>query len=106
MVLRGRLPGATRLATGAPAASTGAALKSVSWLFSMIPRAMWNEPSVDSTVVVIVTTLPSLSTIEMCVVPCSGVLSMPSGGAPKSPAAAVPMLRVQADQAALGRRSC
>ncbi|MPN38173.1 hypothetical protein SDC9_185697 [bioreactor metagenome] len=58
MVLRGRLPGATRLAMGVPLASTGAAEKSVSWLVSRKPSTMWNEPMLDSTVVVIDTALP------------------------------------------------
>ena len=58
MVLRGRLPGATRLAMGTPAPSAGWAEKSVSWLASRKPPTMWNEPMLDSTVEVIDTTLP------------------------------------------------
>ena len=58
MVLRGRLPGATRLATGTPAASAGCTEKSVSWLVSRKPPTMWYEPMLDSTVEVIDTTLP------------------------------------------------
>ena len=40
---------------------------------------MWYEPKPDSTVVVMLTTLPSLSTMVMCVVPASGALLVPVG---------------------------
>ena len=66
--LRGRLPGATRLAT-APPSSTGRKLKSVSSLLSRNPRTMMRLPKNASIVVVIETALPSRSTIEICVVP-------------------------------------
>ena len=58
MELRGRLPGATLLATGAPS-STGRKLKSVSSLLSRKPRTMMRLPKNDSIVVVIETALPS-----------------------------------------------
>ena len=58
MVLRGRLPGATRLATGVPELSAGWAEKSVSWLVSRKPPTMWKEPMLDSTVEVMDSTLP------------------------------------------------
>ena len=56
-----------------------------------------------STVVVIASALPSLSTIVMCVVPFSAVLDEPSTG-PRLPAAAVPMLVVKLMFAARLRR--
>ncbi|MNL12877.1 hypothetical protein D3C87_1337580 [compost metagenome] len=98
IVLRGRLPGATRLANftfGVTEVSIGLSAKSVSWLFSRKPCVMWNEPMLPSTVVVITTTLPCLSTTVKCVVPCSSVLSMPSGTSPRSPALARFMLFVR-----------
>src|SRR5882724_5409697 len=44
IVLRGRLPGCTRLGTGSPSGPTGSAAKSVSWLFRMNPSTRWKEP--------------------------------------------------------------
>ena len=44
----------------------------------------------DSTVVVMDTALPCLSTMVKCVVPLSGVLSTPIGTGPRLPACAVP----------------
>ena len=65
---RGRLPGSTRFATGAPSTS-GANEKSVSSLLSRKPPSVsrWlpNAHSIDD---VIATALPAPSTIEMCVV--------------------------------------
>ena len=52
-------------------ASVGVAEKSVSWLFSRNPLVMWNEPMLDSTVVVALSTLPCASTIVNWFVPCS-----------------------------------
>ena len=49
--LRGRLPGATTLAT-VRLPSTGVKLKSVSWLLSMKPRTMTKLPKITSIVVV------------------------------------------------------
>lgn len=93
--LRGRLPGCTRFATSAPLLSVGEAEKSVNWLLSRKPCVMWNEPMLDSTVVVALSTLPSPSTIVNWLVPCSiRVVSTPSGIAPRSPGCAVPMLLV------------
>ena len=92
--LRGRFFGATRLAISMPAASVGAAEKSVNWLFSRNPLVMWNEPMLDSTVVVAVSTLPAPSTMVNWFVPCSTVLSAASGIGPRLPACAVPMLLV------------
>ena len=103
--LRGRLPAATRLAMGSPPASVGAAEKSVSWLFSRKPpRVMWKAPKPLSMVVVNDTTLPRPSTTVMCVVPFSlpGADRPPTG--PRSPAGAVPMLRVRLIKLARWRR--
>src|SRR5690348_14778162 len=72
MVLLGRLPGCTRLATGIPPGPAGSAEKSVSWLFRMKPSTMWNDPNADSTVVVSAAALPSESTTLTWLVPCSG----------------------------------
>ena len=58
-----------------------------------------------STVVVMTTALPSLSTIVMCVVPLSGVTATPSGvTGPRLPGIAVPMLRVRLIRPARLRR--
>ena len=94
MELRGRLPGSTRFASGAPSGPVGCAEKSVSWLFRTNPSTMWNEPNADSTVVVIAAALPYLSTTEMWLVPCSRswVCGL-SGTGPKSPGCAVPIDR-------------
>ena len=102
--LRGRLPGWTRFAIGAPVLSVGVAEKSVSWLLRMKPRVMWYEPKPLSTVVVITSALPFLSTIVMWVVPLSGVRSTPSGTAPRLPATAVPMLVEKLSRSARPRR--
>ena len=91
--LRGRLPGWTRLATGAPSGPAGSAAKSVSWLFRMNPSTMWNEPNADSTVVVSAAALPYSSTTLIWLVPCSGMGAGVAGGAANSPGFAVPMLR-------------
>ena len=99
--LRGRLLAAMLLAIGAPAASIGDAEKSVSWLLRIIPLLMWNEPMLDSTVVVAETTLPLPSTIEKWLVPYSGVVSIPrSTSVLNAPAVAVPMLAVSLISAA------
>src|ERR1700709_2669715 len=75
---RGRLPGATALAAGAPPASVGEKEKSVSWLFSTKPCVIRPEPKMLSTVVVIETTSPRASTMTKCEVPPgSTVLSGP-----------------------------
>ena len=58
MELRGRLPGATRLATPMPS-STGWKLKSVSSLFNRNPRTITWLPKKDSMVLVMDTALPS-----------------------------------------------
>ena len=80
---RGRLPGATALATGAPAVSTGENEKSVSWLFRKKPWTIRPEPKMLSTVVVMDTALPSLSTTTKWVVPAgSRVASGPRAWAP------------------------
>src|SRR3954471_11122381 len=80
---RGRLPGATALATGRPWASTGEKEKSVSWLLRKKPSTMRPVPKIDSTVVVIETTLPSRSRMMKCEVPVgSSVLSLAATGAP------------------------
>src|SRR5829696_3220958 len=84
MVLRGRLPGSTRLGTGTPSL-TGSAAKSVSWLLRMNPSTMWNEPNADSTVVVSAAALPCVSTMLIWLVPCSGVGGAGSVGGPNSP---------------------
>ncbi|MNN51127.1 hypothetical protein D3C81_1657460 [compost metagenome] len=84
--LRGRLPGCTRFATGTPS-TEGTGLKSVSSLFSRKPLVMWYEPSPDSMVVVIDTTLPYLSCSDRWVVPRSCTDDGDSGTSPRSPAA-------------------
>src|SRR4029078_11430317 len=66
---RGRLPGATALATARPSASTGAKEKSVSWLLRKKPSTIRPVPKMLSTVVVIDTTLPSPSRTMKCEVP-------------------------------------
>jgi hypothetical protein len=58
---RGRLPGATAFATGRPMSSTGANEKSVIWLLRKKPSTIRPLPKMDSTVVVIDTTLPAAS---------------------------------------------
>ena len=94
-----------RLATLMPAASMGEIEKSVSWLFRMKPLVMCQEPKPLSTVVVITTTLPFLSTMVMWVVPASaGPLPMPSGTAPRLPGWAVPMLLAKLTRSARPRR--
>ena len=82
---RGRLPGSTRLATGAPA-TAGRNEKSVSWLLSMKPRTMRREPKALSMLVVIDTTLPSPSTtLRWVVEACSD----PGSSAPRAPPSAL-----------------
>src|SRR6476619_4900743 len=93
MVLRGRLPGWTRLGTGTPSGPRGSAAKSVSWLLRMNPSTMWNEPNADSTVVVIEAALPLVSTMLIWLVPCSGGGGAGAVGGPNSPGFAVPMVR-------------
>src|SRR3954471_10789428 len=86
---RGRLPGATALATGRPCASTGEKEKSVSWLLRKKPSTMRPVPKIDSTVVVIETTFPAASRIMKCEVPVgSGVWSVPAGAASRGTPAA------------------
>ena len=77
---RGRLPGATAFATGRPPIS-GRNEKSVSWLFSTIPRTTMRDPNASSTVVVSATALPAPSTIERWLVPFSGCGGWLEGGA-------------------------
>ncbi|MNT64234.1 hypothetical protein D3C72_2021140 [compost metagenome] len=62
-------------------------MKSVSSLFSRKPLVMWYEPSPDSMVVVIDTTLPYLSCSDRWVVPCSSTMEGVSGTSPRLPAA-------------------
>jgi hypothetical protein len=62
---RGRLPGSTRLATGTPSTWLRNE-KSVSSLFRRNPRTMIRDPKAFSMVVVIDSTLPAASTMEMC----------------------------------------
>ena len=93
MELRGRLPGATLLATPTPS-STGRKLKSVSSLFSRKPWTMMRLPKKASIVVVIETALPSPSTIEICVVPgisSTGIVVVGDLHAGRVPASALPM---------------
>src|SRR5436190_22696707 len=66
---RGRLPGPTALAVGAPSRSFGVKEKSVSWLFRKKPLVIRPEPKRLSTVVVIETAFPSASTITRWLVP-------------------------------------
>ena len=81
---RGRLPGATALAAGAPSFSVGEKEKSVSWLFRKKPWTIRPEPKRLSTVVVIETTLPLPSTMTKWVVPPgSCVASGARGPAPR-----------------------
>ena len=102
--LRGRLLAWMRLAIG-PLESLASTEKSVSWLFSRKPRVKWNEPMPLSIVVVMTTTLPSLSTIDMCVVPLPSCTLLPAGVlVANTPACAVPMLRVVEISAARERR--
>ena len=69
---RGRLPGATRFATGRPSTS-GRKEKSVSSLFEQHSRAPSSRaPKTSSMVVVIATTLPAASMIDRWLVPFSG----------------------------------
>ncbi|CQD14171.1 hypothetical protein BN970_02848 [Mycolicibacterium conceptionense] len=91
MVLRGRLPGCTRLGSGCPSALIGSAEKSVSWLLSRKPSTMWKEPNADSIVVVRDAALPKLSMMLIWLVPCSGAGGMVIGGA-KSPGVATPIV--------------
>src|SRR5690349_14962662 len=80
---RGRLPGPTALAAAVPSPLVGENEKSVSWLFRKKPWTIRPEPKVLSTVVVIETTLPHLSTMTRWVVPAtSWVLSLANAGAP------------------------
>src|SRR3954453_13322492 len=80
---RGRLPAATALATGRPCASTGEKEESVSWLLRKKPSTMRPVPKIDSTVVVIETTLPAEARMMKCEVPVgSRVLSLAATGAP------------------------
>src|SRR5215472_5559217 len=80
---RGRFRGPTALAAEAPAALVGANEKSVSWLLSMKPSTIRPSPKTLSTVVVIETTLPHLSTtVNDDVPPGSTVASGPFRGAP------------------------
>ena len=65
---------------------------------------MWNAPKPPSTVVVMTSALPSLSTIVMCVVPLSAVLATPSGTGPRLPGCAVPMLVAKLIRSARLRR--
>ena len=90
---RGRLPGATALAAGAPSRCRGSNEKSVSWLFSRKPSTMWNAPNADSMVVVNDAALPCRSTTLMWLVPCSGGAGTGAMGGPNSPGCAVPMVR-------------
>ena len=72
MAESGCLPGAGALATGFPS-RTGSKEKSVSWLSRMKPFTIISDPIGASTVVVIETTSPRLSTMDMWLVPgCSG----------------------------------
>ncbi|MNL43660.1 hypothetical protein D3C87_1661830 [compost metagenome] len=82
------------MATGTPPLSVGWAEKSVIWLLSRKPLVMWNDPMLDSTEVVALTTLPSASTMVNWFVPCSISDATPSGTEPRFPAVAVPMLTV------------
>src|SRR5687767_4382455 len=78
----GFLPGATALADGRPSGCTGANEKSVSWLLRKKPSTIRPEPKIDSTVVVMLTTLPAESRTMKCEVPAgSRVLSVGSAGA-------------------------
>jgi hypothetical protein len=65
------LPGATALAIGCPAASIGANEKSVIWLLRKKPSTIRPLPKMDSTVVVIETTLPAASRTTKCEVPAT-----------------------------------
>src|SRR5207248_8842199 len=86
---RGRFPGATALAAGRPCASAGEKEKSVSWLFRKKPSTIRPVPKMDSTVVVIDTTLPAASRTMKCEVPVgSSVLSLAATGAPAGTPAA------------------
>ena len=96
MELRGRLPGATRLATATPSTS-GRKEKSVSWLFKRKPPTINREPKLSSMLEVMATALPSLSITEMWLVDtrpedgsCAGRAAACSHG---SPGDATPMLR-------------
>lgn len=95
--LRGRLPGSTRLATGAPLSSTGAKEKSVSSLLSRKPKpgTITPLPNEDSTVVVIDSALPKRSMMETWLVPLSFARTCaPAAAAPGgSPGVAAPMSR-------------
>ena len=95
---RGRLPAATALATGAPSGRVGANEKSVSSLLRKKPAAIRPEPNTLSTVVVMLTALPSASTMTKCEVPAgsfvaSGPASIPPGGVPASAAPVKPGAR-------------
>src|SRR6185312_16996555 len=69
----GCLPGAGALATGFPSRD-GSSEKSVSWLSRTKPPTTISEPNGASTVVVIDTTTPLSSTMDMWLVPgCSGL---------------------------------
>ena len=70
IALIGRLPGAGALATGFPSRA-GSKEKSVSSLLRKNPFAIISEPNTYSTVVVIDTTSPELSTTERWLVPGS-----------------------------------
>src|SRR5512135_2347096 len=92
--LRGRLPGSTRLATGRPP-DCGTNEKSVSWLFSRKPRTITRAPNTSS-IVVVASALPYLSTTEMCEVEVfggdgSGAKAVVGPGG--APGLALPMLR-------------
>src|SRR5215213_5737409 len=80
---RGRLPGATAFAAGRPSGSTGLNAKSVIWLLRKKPSTIRPDPKIDSTVVVIDTTLPARSPTMKCEVPIgSSVRSDPEVTAP------------------------
>jgi len=113
---RGRLPGATALATGRPS-STARDEKSVSWLLRKNPPTARPEPNSDSTDVVIDATSPAASTTTKWLVPatstvasapkrdtaasCSG--SPATGGAPARSRSVARGSRCSGDRAALRR---
>src|SRR5262245_62620342 len=80
MELRGRLPGASALASGLPLLSTGRKEKSVSSLLSKNPAAHKREPKAASIVLVMASMLPAASTMEKWLVPAASMLaSSPKG---------------------------
>src|SRR3990167_11240640 len=90
---RGRLPGPTALAAGAPSRSCGENENSVSWFLRKNPPTIRPDPNTLSTVVVIETTLPQRSTMVRWVVPetylvASGARTHAPFGLPGATAAA------------------